>query len=173
MPTKKLSKQCEVPKIVIVSDGSIKMNMTKEQKKSCCGTDNAEIPGELLSQLFRSIPHMSHDEQGESKANAAIAMLSEIAPQDGLEGMLAAQMVAVHYLSLECANRSMLSEQTVDGVNNNINRVTKLMRTFTAQMEALQRYRNGGKQTISVQHVNVEDGGQAIVGNVTGGGGNG
>ena len=34
-------------------------------------------------------------------------------------------------------------------------------------MEALQKYRSGGKQSVTVQNVNVENGGQAIVGSVT------
>jgi len=34
-------------------------------------------------------------------------------------------------------------------------------------MEALRRYRTGGEQKVTVQHVNVGEGGQAIVGNVT------
>lgn len=33
-------------------------------------------------------------------------------------------------------------------------------------MEALKRYRSGGEQKVTVQHVNVAEGGQAIVGNV-------
>ncbi|WP_162798036.1 hypothetical protein SuNHUV7_32210 (plasmid) [Pseudoseohaeicola sp. NH-UV-7] len=45
--------------------------------------------------------------------------------------------------------------------------VNKLARTFAAQMEALQKHRNGGKQTVTVQHVNVEGGGKAILGNDT------
>ncbi len=43
----------------------------------------------------------------------------------------------------------------------------KLSRTFTTQMEALKRYRTGGEQKVTVQHVSVAEGGQAIVGNVT------
>lgn len=38
-------------------------------------------------------------------------------------------------------------------------------------MEALKRYRTGGEQKVTVQHVTVSEGGQAIVGNVTQGGG--
>ena len=34
-------------------------------------------------------------------------------------------------------------------------------------MEALKRYRNAGEQTVRVEHVTVNEGGQAIVGNVT------
>jgi hypothetical protein len=43
----------------------------------------------------------------------------------------------------------------------------KLTRTFVTQMEALKRYRTGGEQKVTVQHVSVSEGGQAIVGNVT------
>ena len=48
--------------------------------------------------------------------------------------------------------------------------LNKLSRSFASQMEALRKHRNGGKQTVTVQHVNVSDGGQAIVGNVETGG---
>ena len=87
--------------------------------------------------------------------------------------MLATQMVTVHNVTMEMSRRALLVEdQTEDGVNFNVNRMTKLMRTYMAQMEALNKYRNKGKQQITVQHVNVNDGGQAIVGDVTQGGGN-
>lgn len=56
-----------------------------------------------------------------------------------------------------------LPETTIQGY-------TKLARTYTAQVEALRKHRNGGKQTVTVQHVNVSDGGQAIVGHVDAGG---
>ena len=37
-------------------------------------------------------------------------------------------------------------------------------------MDALKKYRTGGQQKVVVEHVNVNKGGQAIVGNVTKGG---
>jgi hypothetical protein len=43
----------------------------------------------------------------------------------------------------------------------------KFVRTFATQLEALKRYRTGGEQKVTVQHVSVSEGGQAIVGNVT------
>jgi len=45
--------------------------------------------------------------------------------------------------------------------------LNKLARTYATQMEALKRYRTGGEQKVTVQHVSVREGGQAIVGNVT------
>jgi len=46
----------------------------------------------------------------------------------------------------------------------------KLARTFASQLEALKRYRSAGEQTVRVEHVTVNEGGQAIVGNVAHGG---
>ena len=43
----------------------------------------------------------------------------------------------------------------------------KLARTFAVQVEALKRYRTGGEQKVTVQHVTVNEGGQAIVGSVS------
>ena len=45
--------------------------------------------------------------------------------------------------------------------------LNKLTRTYATQMETLKRYRTGGEQKVTVQHVSVSEGGQAIVGNVT------
>jgi hypothetical protein len=42
----------------------------------------------------------------------------------------------------------------------------KLTRTLAAQMSALKEYRSKGEQKLTVQHVRVAEGGQAIVGNV-------
>ncbi len=107
-------------------------------------------------------------------ANATLASILEIDPQDSVELMLATQMATVHNLSMEMLKRVMLNEQTFAGVDANINRATKLMRTFTSQIEALNKYRNKGKQQITVKHqnVNVNDGGQAVIGDVNQGGGN-
>jgi hypothetical protein len=40
-------------------------------------------------------------------------------------------------------------------------------RTYATQMEALSRYRTGGEPKVTVQHVSVGEGGQAILGKVT------
>jgi hypothetical protein len=42
----------------------------------------------------------------------------------------------------------------------------KLTRTFAAQVSALKEYRSKGEQKMTVQHVHVAEGAQAIVGNV-------
>ena len=60
----------------------------------------------------------------------------------------------------------MVSQQDSNG-----NLAVKLLRTFAAQTEALQRYRGKGQQKVTVEHVHVHTGGQAIVGSVSQSGG--
>lgn len=104
-----------------------------------------------------------------AELNAAVAMVAGVAPRDNLEAMLAFQMATVHVLSLRHA-RSMVTSETIDQLDIQERVVNKLMRTFTTQMEALRKHRNGGNQKVVVEHVHVHNGGQAIVGNVTHGG---
>ena len=97
-------------------------------------------------------------------------MLEAIAPKNEMESMLAGQMIAAHFCGLEMARRTQAPDQLISQLSLNGNLTNKFMRTFCAQMETLNKLRNGGKQTIQVQHVNIENGGQAIVGNVERGG---
>jgi hypothetical protein len=43
-----------------------------------------------------------------------------------------------------------------------------LARTYSIQVETLRRLRNGGSQFVRVEHVHVNEGGQAVIGNVKG-----
>jgi hypothetical protein len=49
--------------------------------------------------------------------------------------------------------------------------MTRLSRTYIAQIDALKKYRSKAQQTVRVERVTVNEGGQAIVGDVTHGGG--
>lgn len=49
-----------------------------------------------------------------------------------------------------------------------VNSTTKLMSTYQQAMLTLQKLRTGGNQTMTVQHVNIEAGGQAVIGSVQG-----
>jgi hypothetical protein len=42
----------------------------------------------------------------------------------------------------------------------------RLLRVYVSQVEALRRLRHGGSQFVRVEHVHVNEGGQAVIGNV-------
>jgi hypothetical protein len=102
----------------------------------------------------------------ELRLNFMLSVVKGIKPRDQIEAMLAAQMAAVHATTMKFFPILAEADHIMhrDSAERTLNR---LMRTFVSQMEALKRYRTGGEQTVTVQHVNVGEGGQAIVGNVT------
>jgi NAD-specific glutamate dehydrogenase len=79
--------------------------------------------------------------------------------------MLAAQMAAVHNATMTFARR-LAHVDNIPQQDSAERAFNKLARTFASQVEALKRYRTGGEQTVRVEHVTVNEGGQAIVGNV-------
>jgi hypothetical protein len=85
-----------------------------------------------------------------------------IAPRDEREGMIAAQLLACLNASMECYRRAMLSEQTFEGRRENLNQANKLSRTYVTLLEGLNRHRGKGQQKVTVEHVHVHEGGQAI-----------
>ena len=133
------------------------------------GTTNGEFAEGLIKQLADVVG--KGKVPNEADLNYMIAMVQCIAPRDETEAMLAAQMAAIHIATMTAARRlgNVENIQQQDSASNMLN---KLARTFSGQVEALKKYRSTGEQNIRVQHVNVSEGGQAIVGNVqTGGGG--
>src|ERR1700687_5670875 len=112
----------------------------------------------------------SNEEERSNLFSATIAGLIGIGPNDELEGMLAAQLVACHNASMECYRRAMIGEQSFEGRRENLSQANKLSRTYATLLEALNRHRGKGQQEVTVEHVHVHAGGQAVVGNVEGGG---
>jgi hypothetical protein len=102
---------------------------------------------------------------------ATLAALDGIHPRDELEGMIAAQMIASHNAAMECYRRAMLPDQNFEGRRENLNQAGKLSRTSATLLDALNKHRGKGQQKVTVEHVQVHSGGQAIVGNVEKGGG--
>lgn len=49
--------------------------------------------------------------------------------------------------------------------------MTRLCRTYIAQLDALKKYRAKAQQVVRVERVTVNEGGQAVVGDVAYGGG--
>jgi hypothetical protein len=85
--------------------------------------------------------------------------------------MIAAQLIACHNASMECYRRAMIREQTFEGWRENLNQANKLSRTYATLVESLNRHRGKGQQKVTVEHVHVHAGGQAVVGMVQSPGG--
>ena len=74
-------------------------------------------------------------EARERRHRAALAGLIGIGPQDEMEGMIAAQLIATHNATMECYRRAMIAEQTLEGRRENLNQANKLARTYATLIE--------------------------------------
>jgi hypothetical protein len=103
----------------------------------------------------------------ELSINAALAMIEAAAPKDEIEAALAVQMACTHTAALAVLAKLdvvfAFSEQRVAAFGST---AARLMRAYAAQVGVLRRLRNGGQQFVRVEHVHVNDGGQALIGNV-------
>jgi hypothetical protein len=128
------------------------------------GTRSDDFVNGLVSQLVNI---GSQGKQADQKGVAFVAsIVGGVHPTDQVEAMLAAQMAAVHLATMTFARRLAHCE-TLAQQDSAERAFNKLARTFAAQIEALKKYRTGGQQHVTVRHVTVNEGGQAIVGNVS------
>ena len=108
----------------------------------------------------------------EDTFNSALAVIDGVRPQDEIEAMLAAHMAVTNIALLELVARTRDAIAGHPYQGDGIKRLdvlgnltNKFMRTYTMQVEALARKRRkGGEQNVTVKHVHVHSGAQAVVG---------
>jgi hypothetical protein len=76
-----------------------------------------------------------------------VFVMKGVHPRDQLETMLAAQMAAVHMLTMDFARR-LNNVDNIPRQDSAERAFNKLARTFAAQVEALKRYRTGGSKRL-------------------------
>ena len=158
------------PLLTVDGDDTIAITGDDDTLHAAFGSKNDVFVKGFVSQIINIA---SQGAKPDEKAMTFVAsMIAGIKPRDEAEAMLAAQMAAVHNASMTFARRlaHVSNIQQQDSAERAFN---KLCRTYAAQLEALKRYRTGGQQKITVKHVTVNEGGQAIVGNVSQGGAGG
>ena len=139
----------------------------KGRLKNIGGSQSDHWNNTLANQAVQTLwVKNSSPEERDKQLSPTIAALMGIAPKDELEGMMAAQLVAAHNAAMECYRRAMIGEQSFEGRRENLTQANKLSRTYAALVEALNRHRGKGQQKVTVEHVHVHAGGQAVVGMV-------
>jgi len=131
--------------------------------------NNNNLFGEhLVKQVANSDPR-AHLGDREAELNAianAMVAMKHSAPRDEIEASLLAQMMAVNNAAMECFRRSMSPNQTLEGLDIHLKHAQKLSKTYTDQVDKLEKYRGKHPPKVTVEQVNVEAGAQAILGDV-------
>jgi len=146
-------------------DGHSVVLSRKDALKEIFATQDADQADALLSHCLKALNGNEAGNAGEAsdERQFMLSIIRDLAPRDPVERMLAVQMAATHVATIRSA-RWLGAIERIDQAQLHYTGYNKLARTFAAQIEALRKHRNGGKQTVVVQRVNVEEGGQAIVG---------
>lgn len=131
------------------------------------GSGNPKVADGILGQLGCLGSHKRRVD--EEATNFALAFLDAMQPRDAAEVLLMTQMASVHMATMMLARRLNHVENIPqqDAAERALN---KLSRSYAVQMDTLKRYRSKGQQVVRVERVTVENGAQAVVGNVTHGG---
>lgn len=161
--TKRKAKGEKQAKTVVANDPEDRKGALKSLGGSQSDHWNNTLAMQAIGGLW--LKHSGEEEQNRQLA-ATVAALSGIAPRDELEGMMAAQLIAAHNAAMECYRRAMIGEQTFEGRRENLNQANKLSRTWAMLLDALNKHRGKGQQKVTVEHVHVHAGGQAVVGTV-------
>lgn len=128
--------------------------------------------------VFQIDPVMRHEDLLLQPSFDALALgidaAESIGAANSIEKMLAHQMAVAHEAALRLMDRALSYEaggrvlREGDSVEacRLANTAARLMSAFNDGVSTLQRLRTGEKQTVTVQHVSVQAGAQAVIGNV-------
>jgi len=153
----------------LVDEGEHPLDLLARYAESV-GSVSEDFRTFLFAQLKGILP--PHGVSEETMINAALAFTHGIRPMDELEGLFAVQLFSLHVVGLEMLRRSITAK---DVFGNEVNALTgsnvkladRILRAFRETSSALQKHRGkGSQQRVTVEHVHVSDGGQAIVGTV-------
>lgn len=96
-------------------------------------------------------------------AELAIDAAQSAQANNSLEKMLCHQMAAAHRAAMKMLGQAVRVPNYPVEVARLSNAAARMMQVYQEGLLALQKIRTGGKQTVVVQHVQVADGGQAVV----------
>jgi hypothetical protein len=140
------------------------------QAEKATGTQSLDVAIRIINQVGRALVCPAPPGDMTGRMIDSITTISELAPQNAAEAMLATQMIATHEAALAFLYRATLPNQLPDRIDPNVLRATRLMRLHLQQIEAMQKLKGkAGQQKVTVEHVHVHNGGQAIVGALSGG----
>jgi hypothetical protein len=136
-----------------------------QRLKKALGTMSSDFVNASLLQL-QAAARSPFGTISETHINAALAMIEAAAPKDEIEAALAVQMACSHTAAMAILAKLDSGFGTERRIAMFGSAAARLMRAYATQVEVLRRLRTGGQQFVRVEHVHINDGGRAIIGNV-------
>jgi hypothetical protein len=128
--------------------------------------NNGVSDAEFLTGILCQVNGISVYSVNATERSFLLSIIKGGNPKTQTDVLLLTQMAAIHDAVMTSA-RNLAKANDPELLDRFANVTTKLARTFTAQVEALQRCRSVNEKNITVQNVSIRDSAQAILGNVT------
>jgi hypothetical protein len=135
-----------------------------QRLKDALGTASSAFVEAALYQLIAAA-RLPGTGISEIAVNASLAFIESAKPQGEIECALVIQMACTHSAAMLVLKRigSGGPDRKAAAMAS---AASRLLRAYTIQVETLRRLRSGGSQLVRVEHVHVNEGGQAVIGAV-------
>lgn len=127
--------------------------------KELTATTDLDLAQEIITNGASALPGEGNYTK---KYNKALQSLPDVAPRDSTEARLCLQANALYSQGMNYlarANNEVMIAQSEFFIRN----AMKLLRLHNETIETLNKHRRGGEQRVVVQHVQVNDGGKAVI----------
>lgn len=131
----------------------------RDNKSSSALTQNLKNPDRITVDASIDRVELAHKN---GVLSMALDTAETIGAKNSAEQMLAHQMAAMHKMSLDLMAQAGNTRDPVEKCRL-INCAARLMDVYQKGMITLNRLHSGGQQFMTVQHVQVSDGGQAVI----------
>ena len=138
------------------------MENLKEKYKEITGVKDSELAIHLLSIGANAIQPFTSEED---RLNFILQVLHDSKPKDAMESRLILQVHALFLYGMSNLKRSETADMMCHS-DHYANKAIKLLRLHNETIEALNRYRRGGEQKVTVTHAVIA--GQAVVNHFNG-----
>ena len=168
--------QSEPLKIIVKPDGdggfklSLPGNLNDaDSLMRTAGSENSAFVSCLITQIADLGIRLGPG-RAQKNVNFLFGVLHGLEPRNEGEALLISQMAASQAMAMKMMTEAAQTDN-LEMMDKLVSMANKLMRTHVAQQEAFARLRGRKSvQKVIVEHVNVEAGGQAVVGAVQAGG---
>lgn len=133
--------------------------------RTALGTSSDEFVDATIIQL-QTAARLPNGGISEMALNSAIAIVASAEPRNEVEAALAAQMAATHAAAMAVLGRLGGAHGGDRHVSAAATAASRLLRSFSMQVETYRRLKHGGSQIVRVEHVHIADGAQAVIGNI-------
>jgi hypothetical protein len=147
----------------------LSVEVGKAQLRDLFGTVSDPFVCGQLDALFHTFSQGLGRPPEQAQLEAALALIAGVRPRNELEAALAVQVASTHAIALRLNRRLMKTDPVMKDFLDAGIIASKFMRAFAAQVEALSKLRRPAVQVVRVERLNINEGGNAIVGHVTNG----